>query len=169
MNRICISCQWLQPPINFEVNIGQKVKISQKANLGHISKSSIFIQLSWNLKGIYISGHWIQPPTSFVVSIGKKVNIGQIYKIVKFHSIDLKFVQDIHISSLNSTTNYDWGQHRPKVQHQSKVNNLGAISKILNFHPIDLKFEQDFHRNDPNMSRGLSAILDPRENLWKSS
>ena len=66
---------------------------------------------------------------------GQEVSIGLISKIVNFHPIDLKFEEDLDIKSLNSTTNYFWGQHRPKV------NNLGAISIILNFLLIDLKFE----------------------------
>ena len=40
---------------------------------------------------------------------------------------------------MNSTTNYFWGQPRPKV------NILGEISKILNFYPIDLKYEKDWY------------------------
>ena len=60
---------------------------------------------------------------------------GRISKIINSHLIDLKFEEDLDIRSLNSTTNYFWGQHRPKVN-----NFYGAISKILHFHPIDLKF-----------------------------
>ena len=65
-----------------------------------------------------------------------------ISKIVNFYPIDLKFEEDLHIKSLNSTTNYFLGQHRPLGQHRSKVNR-GRISKIVNFYPIDLKFEED--------------------------
>ena len=37
-------------------------------------------------------------------------NWGGISKILNFHPIDLKFEEDLHIWSLNSTTNYFWGQ-----------------------------------------------------------
>ena len=44
-------------PIIFEVNIGQKVNISQ------ISKVVNFHPIdSWNLKSIYRFGHWVQAP-----------------------------------------------------------------------------------------------------------
>ena len=55
----------------------------------------------------------------------------------------MKFEEELHIWSLNSTTHYFCGQVGPKGQHRPKVNNLVGVSKILNFHPIDLKFEED--------------------------
>ena len=64
----------------------------------------------WNLKRIFISAHWIQPPIISQVNRGQKINTGRISKIVNFHMIDLKFGEDLHIWSLNSTTNYFWGQ-----------------------------------------------------------
>ena len=107
LKRNCISCPWIQPPINFMINISQKVKIGQKAKF---PKSSIFIQLSSNLNRMYISGHLIQPPIIFVVTIGEKVdinqkvNIGQISKILNFNPNNLKFEEHLHIRSLDSTT-----------------------------------------------------------------
>ena len=59
MKRICISSHWVQPPIIFEVIVGQKV------NIGRILKLSIFVQFTWNLKRSCIFGHWIQPPIIF--------------------------------------------------------------------------------------------------------
>ena len=56
-------------------------------------------------------------------------------KILNFHLTDSKFEQVLHIRSMNSTTNYFWGQHWQ--------NHKGLISKIVNFHQIDLKFEED--------------------------
>ena len=90
---------------------GQKVNIGQRSTTKEeFVKSSIFIQLTWNLKMICISGHWIQPPILFEVNIGKKVNIGWISKIVNFLPIHLKFEEELHIWSMNSTSNYFWGQ-----------------------------------------------------------
>jgi len=39
-----------------------------------------------------------------------EVNIGQISKIVNFYPIDLKFEEDLHFRSLNSTSNSFSGQ-----------------------------------------------------------
>ena len=64
-----------------------------------------------NLKRICQFGHWIQPPIIFNVKIGQKVNnLGEVSKILNFHPIDLKFEEELHIWSLNSTTKYFWGQ-----------------------------------------------------------
>ena len=98
-------------PIVFEVNIDQKVNIGQRSTSKVVFlKSSIFIQSTWNLKRIYISSHWFQPPIIFEANIGQRVKIRPIYKIVHFHLIDLKFEEEWHIWSLNSSTNYIWGQ-----------------------------------------------------------
>ena len=43
---------------------------------------------------------------------------GKFYKILKSHPIDLKFEQDLHIRSMNSTTYYFWGYYRLKGQHR---------------------------------------------------
>ena len=116
-------------------------------NFFKLFKSSIFIRLTWNLKNICKSRHLIQPTIIFEVNIGQKVNmgqkvnIGQISKIANFYVIDLKFEEDLHIRSLNSTTNYFWGQQRPKA---------GQISKFVNFHPIDLIFEKELHISSLN-------------------
>jgi len=40
------------------------------------------------------------------IKTGQKVNLGQISKILSFHPIDLIFEEELHIWSLNSTTNY---------------------------------------------------------------
>ena len=45
-------------------------------------------------------------PIIFEINIKQKVNIGRICKIVSFHPIDLKFEEDLHIWSLNSSTTY---------------------------------------------------------------
>ena len=58
--------------------------------------------------------------------------------MLDFHPIDLKFEDHLHISLLNSSTNYFDANIGQKF-------NISQISKIVNFHPIDLKFEQDFH------------------------
>jgi len=42
LKSIWISGHWIQQPINFEVNIGQNVKIGQKANLGQIFENPQF-------------------------------------------------------------------------------------------------------------------------------
>ena len=40
------------------------------------------------------------------IKTGQKVNLGQISKSLSFHPIDLIFEEELHIWSLNSTTNY---------------------------------------------------------------
>ena len=35
---VCMSGLWIQPPMNFEVTIGEKVNRDQKVNIGRISK-----------------------------------------------------------------------------------------------------------------------------------
>ena len=66
--------------------------------------------LTWNLKIICKSGYWIQPPIIFEVNLDQMVNRDWISKIVNFHPIHLIFEEELHIWSLNSTTNYFWGQ-----------------------------------------------------------
>ena len=57
----------------------------------------------------------------FEVSIGQKVNmLSAVSKILNFHPIDLKFEEGFQIRSLNSSTNFFWGYHRPKYQHRPK-------------------------------------------------
>ena len=73
-------------------------------------KSSIFIRLTWNLKRIYISVTEFNQPIILEFHMRQKVNMGRIFKIVNFHPIDLKSEEEFHIWSLNSTTNYFWGQ-----------------------------------------------------------
>ena len=60
LKRSCKSGHLIQPPITFEVNLGQKANIGQRSTTKVESlKSSIFIPLTWSLKRIYISGYWI--------------------------------------------------------------------------------------------------------------
>ena len=73
--------------------------------------------MTWNLKRIYISGPWIQPANYFWGQHRPKgkhsprvINSSGISKIFSFHPIDLKFEDKLHVWSLNSTTNYFWGQ-----------------------------------------------------------
>ena len=80
-------------------------------------KSSIFIRLTWNLKRIYISGHWIKPANYFWgqqtpkgLHWPKVSNQIVVSKILTFHPTNLKFEEDFHIRSLNSTVNYFDGQ-----------------------------------------------------------
>ena len=102
LKRIYISGHWIQPTNYFW---GQEVNIVPRSTTKVVFlKSSIFIWLTWNLKRICMSGHWIQPPIIF------EVNIGRISKIVNFHPIDLKFGEELYIWSINSTTDYFWGQ-----------------------------------------------------------
>ena len=77
-------------PIIFEVNMEQKVNRGQRSTTKVIFlKSSIFIQLTWNLKKIDISGHWIQLPIYFWCQHRPKINnSGEISKIANFHPID---------------------------------------------------------------------------------
>ena len=77
MKSICILGHQIQPPIHFEVN-RPKGQNRPNGQFGwNFLKSSIFIQLTWNLKTICISGHRIQPTINFEVNIGQKVNIDQ--------------------------------------------------------------------------------------------
>ena len=111
LKRIYISGQWIQRANYFWGQHQPKVNISPRSTTSLVFlKSPIFIRLTWNLKRIYISGHWIQPPIIFEVIISQKNNRGQISKIVNFHPIHLKFEYELHIWSLNSTSNYFWGQ-----------------------------------------------------------
>ena len=75
-----------------------------------------FKSIRWKLR-IYISCHWIQLGNYFWGQHGLKgqhrpkvINLGGISKTLNFHPIHLKFEEDLHIRSLNSTTNYFWDQ-----------------------------------------------------------
>ena len=83
LNRIFRSSHWIQPPIIFDVNIGQKV------NIGRISKTVTFhlIHLKFE-QHIYVFS-LNSTTTTF------KVNRGRISKIFSFHPNDLKF-EDFH-------------------------------------------------------------------------
>jgi len=88
-----------------EYNIDEKVKIGPRSTTMVVFlKSSIFIPLTCKSSSNLKSSHGIQPPNIF------EVNSSRISKIVNFHLIDLKFEEELHIWSLNWTTNYCWGQ-----------------------------------------------------------
>ena len=112
MKIIYISGKLIQPANYFEVNMDQKANICQRSTTQvRFIKSSFFIRLTWNLKRIYISDHWIQQVNYFWSQHRPKANnFGDISKILNFHPIDLKCEDHLHIRSLNSTTNYFWGQ-----------------------------------------------------------
>ena len=63
----------------------------------------------------YIKHHYHY---SWKSQLWRSQQICQISKILNFHPIDKKFEQDLYIMSLNSTTNYFWGQYRPKGQYR---------------------------------------------------
>ena len=97
-----MSVHWLQPPIIFEVNIGQKV------NIGRISKIANFhlIDLKFE-EGLYFRSLYSTSQLFLRSTLVKRsTNIGQISKIANFHLIDLKFEEGFHVRSLTSTTNY---------------------------------------------------------------
>ena len=60
---------------------------------------------------ICISGQWIQPPHIFEGNIGQQADTGLISKIVNYNPIDLKFEEELHIWSLNSTSVYFWSTY----------------------------------------------------------
>ena len=112
-------------------------------------KSSIFIRLTRNLKRIYIRGHWIQPPIIFEVKINQKVNIdqkdiGRIYKILNFHLIVLKFEEDFHIRSLNSTTNFFEVNMEQKVNIRPRSTAKVAFLKSSVFIPLTWNLKRIF-------------------------
>ena len=74
-----------------------------------------------NLKPIFTKLYHVvevvstEKPIDFEVK-GQRSSWGQIFEIVIFHLIDLKFEQDLQIASMDWETNYFWGQ---KVQGQT--------------------------------------------------
>ena len=93
--------------IVFEVNMDQKVNIGQRSTTKVVFlKSPIFIRLTWNLKRSYFSGQWIEPANYFWGLKLKRPAEASISKIDNFHPIDLKFEDDSHFRSMNSTSQF---------------------------------------------------------------
>ena len=65
-------------------------------NWGGISKSSIFIRFTWNLKSIFVSGYWIQPPIILEVHIGQRSTETKILK----SSIFIRFTWNLKRSCI---------------------------------------------------------------------
>jgi len=140
-------------PIIFEVNIDQKVNMCTRSITKVVFlKSSLFIQLNWNLKVICTSGEWINQTIIFEVSIYQKVNISQRSTTsVRFLKSSIVIRLTWNLKSIYISGHWIQPANYFEVHTVQKVN-IGRVSKTVNFHLIDVKFEEELYICSVNYS-----------------